>query len=112
MITGIVQVTKFGVQLVASVGVGTLVGWGVRTITPSTATTVDKVVTVGSGLVIAYWAGGKIVEYIDTGFAGLEDWAKAEDENHKAKKAEKKAAKELKKAMEEEEPKWSWKVVH
>ena len=110
MITGIVQVTKFGVQLTASIGVGTLVAWGVNAITPSTATTVEKVVTVGSGLVIAYWGGDKITEYIDDGFAGLEEWAKAEDENHKAKKAEKKAAKELKKVMKGTEP--DLKVVH
>lgn len=101
MITEIVQVTKFGVQLAASAGVGTLVGWGVRVITPSTATTVEKVVTVGSGVIIAYWAGGKIVDYVDDRFAGLEEWAFAKDENHETKKEAKKAAKELKKVMKE-----------
>lgn len=110
MITEIVQATKIGVQLTASVGVGALVGWGVKVITPSTATTFDKVVTVGSGLIIAYWAGGKIVDYVDGGFAGLELWAEAKDENHKAKKEAKKAAKELKKVMKETEP--DQKVVH
>ena len=110
MITEIVKGTKIGVQLAASAGVGTLVGWGVRSITPSTATTVEKVVTVGSGLVIAYWAGDKIADYVDHGFAGLEEWAKAKDENHKAKKEAKKAAKELKKVTKETEP--DLKVVH